>query len=88
MKTNVTQLNAKNNRGTNKFELTWRCKGIGDGAVTINELAMQLEHAAKKLREMAKDGVQLSESISEDYASLVTNDEVCASKYGMHRLEQ
>lgn len=80
----VVQLGKVKSGSQDVFEVTWRCKGLGDGCATINELAMRLEQAAKQLREMAAAGVQLKEAISDDYGYLTCKDPDQAARFGMH----
>jgi hypothetical protein len=62
------------------YELSWRCKFLGDGANSAAELADKLEAVARDLREMAAAGVELE--MSDDYVMLTTADPAVAERFG------
>ena len=47
-----------------------RAKWLMDGAKTLSEAANKLEQEAKRLRELERDGWELSEEIDDDYGSI------------------
>lgn len=66
------------------FTTLFRCKWLADGSRTLPEMAEKLEEAAKRLRDMDKDGVRLDGEVQDDYAELVADDPLVAEKYGLH----
>jgi hypothetical protein len=69
------------------YELDFRCKWLGDGCTSLEEIAARLEETAAELREMAKDGVQMENEMQDDYAFLKTDDITVAIRYGFRAIE-
>jgi hypothetical protein len=68
------------------YNMLWRNKWLTANAKSIVEMAENLHSAALELEEMAKDGIILDpeqDDISDDYANLITKDQVVAEKYGL-----
>jgi hypothetical protein len=70
------------------FEKLIRCKWLGDGCNSLEEIAVRLEEEAAYLREMARNGLQLEEGMQDDYALLKTEDPALAEKYGFDEIEE
>jgi len=70
------------------MSLLWCAKWIADGATTVEEMAAALENAAAELREMATDGVELTQEVvaGQAFLELTTSDKTVAKKYKAMRL--
>lgn len=64
-----------------KYQTTIRGKWLMDGATTLDEAAERLESYAAQLREMAADGIELVDEITDDYGTIGTNDSELAQTY-------
>ncbi len=66
-----------------QIETFFRCKGIADGAKTLEEVAVMMEAAAAGIRQMIADGGELDDEVVDDYATVfvTTNDPAVAKKY-------
>ena len=56
-----------------------RCKWMGDGCKTLEELALALEDNARHMRELATKGWELKDAISDDYGFLTQRRTIPAS---------
>lgn len=65
------------------FEMSWRAKGVCDGDTSLESMARSLEAAAWQLRKLAKAGFALAERVTDDDATLMTNDPLLAAQYQM-----
>lgn len=68
-----------------RFVMLWRNKFLTTKAQNIDDMIGSLQSAASELKAMRDDGVVLDpeSGISDDYATLVTNDSNTAKKHGM-----
>jgi hypothetical protein len=52
-------------------EMTWRAKGLCDGAKSIEEMAARLEETATWLRKLAGLACELAGAVEDDYATVI-----------------
>lgn len=65
------------------YDTLVRGKGIFDGADSVRGMIRCLEHVAKSLEKLDRDGIGLERRITDDYATLVTRDPKIAKKHGL-----
>jgi len=73
---------------TNNFTMLWRCKGLVDGANSIEEMVAALKAAAEELLQMKEAGVVLAQPVDGDYAFLATNNQEVADQFGFEEEEE
>ncbi len=69
------------------YENIIRAKWLMDDAKTLSEAAKMLREHADFLEEMERAGVQLRDSVDNDYGTVETSDPVIAKKYDMMKTE-
>ncbi len=69
-----------------QYERCWRNKFLTTEAKTIDDMINIFEEVVKEFKQMKADGITLREDvmggISDDYATLITDDPKVAEKYG------
>ena len=65
------------------YEMSFRGKGIFDGAKNIQGMMSRLRSRITDLEKMRLAGVKLKEPVDDDYATLVTDDPKVAKKFGL-----
>lgn len=85
----VVNLRTKVSSPPKEYEMTWRNKGLTDGAKSIDDMERTLRSCADHLAEMSKAGIRLrvDSGIEDDYATLVTTDPQVAKKFGLEVCE-
>lgn len=67
-----------------RYETFWATKWLTEGAQSLQEMAEQLEMAAKELLAMAETGkVQMAEPVDGGHALFTTEDPEVAARFGM-----
>ena len=85
----VVNIKPKPSSPPKEYEMTWRNKGLTDGAKSIDDMERTFRSCADLLAAMSKAGVRLrvDSGIEDDYATLVTTDPEVAKKFGLEVCE-
>jgi hypothetical protein len=70
-----------------QFEMTWRAKGLCDGAKSIEEMAARLEETATWLRKLAGLDCELAGAVEDDYATVIISAAAVEAELAMGNRE-